>query len=202
MKQFTVSDIVNLSTNEIERALKTGTDPNVLLGGDSINRTPLMLSIIFEKPGVFKMLLKYGADVNKTDEYGQNVLHYSSRNNSHINYLCILLHFRSFGDVDCFDAINDTPLAKAILNKSYDQVCLLLDAGAKIRKTTTVIIPNYVISLVKKRNQLKRIIILFLALSKKTKAVHKDLLSTISKMVWKLRNTEEKEEESSQKRIC
>ena len=198
MKQLRVSDIADLSRNEIEKALKSGTDPNVLLGGDSINRTPLMWSVIFGKPHVFKMLLKYGADVNKTDRHGQTILHYVSIG-QRTNYLCILLYSRSFGDVDCIRYDGNTPLAEAILSVSYDSARILLDAGAKIRKTTTVVIPDYITNFVQKRNQLKRRIVLFLALSKKTKAIHKDLLSTISKRIWQLRETEDDEEKTPSK---
>lgn len=40
MKQFTVSDIANLSNDELEKALKSGTDPNVMSGADALNRPP------------------------------------------------------------------------------------------------------------------------------------------------------------------
>lgn len=124
-----------------------------------------MLSIILEKPRVFKMLLKYGADVNKKDQLEQTVLHYASRNWS-VGYLCILLHHPSLGAIDCFDMINETPLAKAILTKTFNHVYLLLDAGAKISNVKDTQIPDSITNFVQKRNQLKRRIVLFLALSK------------------------------------
>ena len=194
-----MSDIADLSRNEIEKALKAGTCSSVLSSkADPWNRTPLMLSIVFAKPCVFKLLLKYGADVNKTDIFNQTILHYASRNITE-NYLRILLHYRSFYVVDCIDMDGITPLAKAIATKSYGCAHILLDAGAKISNVKNIYIPHGLISLVQKRNQIKRKIILFLALSKKTKAVHKDLLNPISKMVWELRDTKEKT--SSKKKL-
>jgi hypothetical protein len=181
MKQFRVSDIKNLSNEKIEKALKAGTDPSVLVPGtDTLSRTPLMCCV----------------DFNKGDGYGTTPICYVIRYNPGFLFY-ILKSSPSLVNSSCFN--NTTPLDVA-MGYDYNCVPILLDAGAKIRKAITVIIPDYVTVLVQKRNRLKRKIILFLALSKKTKAVHKDLLSTISKMVWELRDTEEKEEESPSKK--
>jgi ankyrin repeat protein len=199
MKRFGVSDFIGLSDDEIEGALKAGYDPNVTISTPSFLRcSPLLVSILNRNIRVFKILLKYGADINNTDEYERTVLHYASHDR--IDLLRIVLR-HWFGVVDCFSKKNYTPLAEAILYNSYNSVCLLLDAGAKISNVKNIKIPYYITDLVQKRNQVKGRIVLFLALSKKTKAIHKDLLTTISKMIWELRDTEREEKKQSKKKF-
>jgi ankyrin repeat protein len=144
------------------------------------------------------MLLKYGANINDTDEHERTVLHYAS--NNRIDHLYIILRYYWFGVVDCFNKDGYTPLAQAIMCYSYKSVIMLLDAGAKISNVKNIKIPDYVTTLVRERNQLKRKIVLFLALNRKTKAIHKDLLNTISKMIWELRDIEEEEEKTELKK--
>jgi ankyrin repeat protein len=198
MKQFRGHDLVVYTDNEIEKALKEGFDLNTLKGTNPINLTPLIHSVIFNRISVFKLFIKYGADTNKTDNYDDTILHYICV----YNRLDFLFFILSRGCVigDVFNKKGYTPLREAIFWNGYICIGPLLEAGAKISNVKDTEIPDFIIRLVQKRNRLKKKIVLFLALSKKTKAVHKDLLSTISKMVWELRNTEKEEEKPHSKK--
>lgn len=194
MKLFAGFEIRLRTEEYITNALQDGYSPDVVRDGI---HTPLINAILNNRLSVFQILLKYGANPNKEDGCGATPMCYAIRYSP--RFVPYILK-ASPSLVNCFCYKNTTPLDMA---SSYNYKCVpvLLDAGARLRKMTspTITIPDYVKKLVQKRNQLKRRIILFLALSKKTKAVHKDLLNPISKMMWELRDTEE---ESPQKRIC
>jgi len=197
MKQFRGYDIICYTDDEIHRALEEGFDPNTFKGGGKpLNITPLIHSILFNRLSVFQLLIKYGADPNKTDIFEDTILHYASIHNL-VDFLHVILRYGCVAD--SLNAKGYTPLRGAIFYHADDCIIPLLDAGAKISNVKDITIPDDLIILVQKRNQLKRKIVLFLALSKKTKAVHKDLLSTISKMIWELRDREE--EESPEKKL-
>jgi ankyrin repeat protein len=194
MKQFKGYDIVCYTDDEVRNALEDGFDPNTFMGANSVlNITPLIQSVLFNRLSVFKLLIKYGADPNKTDDHGDTVLHYACVHDQ-VDFVCFILSYGCV--VDSFNKNRYTPLRYVIFLHGYnDCIVPLLDAGAKISNVKDTQIPDSITNFVQKRNQLKRRIVLFLALSKKTKAVHKDLLNPISKMVWKLRDTIDEEEE-------
>ncbi|MGL5871184.1 MAG: ankyrin repeat domain-containing protein, partial [Xenococcaceae cyanobacterium] len=133
-----------------EEFLSHGGNPNIDDGGNNI----LHRAVSTENLTLIKLLLSYGADVNKPDWRGDTPLHYSRANNKEIvkllidkganvnaqnNYGTSILHFannkeiaelsiENGANVNAQTSVGETLLHKKTLDKEVAQ--LLLDRGA------------------------------------------------------------------------
>lgn len=101
--------------------------------GDQDGRTPLMTAIDNGQQKIAEVLLESGAKLEQKDDYGQNVLHYSTRQ-SNLLLVKWLLHEKKLY-IDEPDYRGRTPLHNAlILNQNPEMISLLLDKGADVLK--------------------------------------------------------------------
>lgn len=101
--------------------------------GDQDGRTPLMSAIYNGNQKLAEVLIESGAKLEQKDDYGKNVLHYSTQQ-SNLSLVKWLLHEKKLY-IDELDYRGQTPLHNAvILNQSPEVISLLLEEGADILK--------------------------------------------------------------------
>jgi ankyrin repeat protein len=67
---------------------------------------------------------------------------------------------------------------------------LIYDAGGRTKRRHKSYETLILKKLIHKRKNIKSVLVVFFALGKKTKRIHKDLISTIGKMIWETRDEE------------
>lgn len=113
--------------------------------------------------------------------------------------LKILLRTLTKESLNKCNAFDKTPLDMAILNGRYHFFSIIYDAGGKTSFYNSNK-GNLLIKLIQSRKNIKSVLVVFFALGKKTKRIHKDLISTIAKMIWETRDEEEWSLQHSKKR--
>lgn len=93
----------------------------------SKNRTLLQEASVKNNVDAATLLLKGGADVNKSNEVGVTSLHIAS-SLSHTLLVKLLLQYGA--DVNKVDIVGQTPLDWAYNRSHYEAVCIFLTAGA------------------------------------------------------------------------
>lgn len=185
-----------------------------LLDYDDI--TPLLYSVRMSRDNVAvaKMLIDAKADVNRKAYDGWTSLHSATlwestkcmklliQSKANPSVQCndgrTPLHVAIFECTECTQILIDagcdysicnqdkrTPLYYAINYCRIESATLLLDAGAKLDYDKPY--PAWLSDLLAKRKSVKHALITFFALAKKTKAIHKDLVREIGRMIWEKR---------------
>lgn len=147
-------------------------------------RTPLRMAVVCRKLDMVKLLLKYKADASIPGTDGDIPLHYAAW-----EFPDAVPHLiQAYPVVDVLNTLLRTPLADAIRGKQEESVQLLLDAGAKVSAVVEDEIRTHpwFQDILKRRRQQKEPLLLFVALGKRTKRIHKDLLPRIAKMSWEI----------------
>jgi Ankyrin repeats (3 copies)/Ankyrin repeat len=139
---------------------------------------------------ITKLLISYGADINSQTKWGSTVFHEACYWNNK-NIAKLLINARA--DLEIRDFSNQTLLHR-VINKRYIHcddgiITFLLNNGAKIPPGEHDV-SKKVSATIRKLKCIKRVLITFCALSKKTGAIHKDLRNPIAKMVWETREDE------------
>lgn len=171
-------DIFNENHVRIESMLKNKADPNIT----SSDLPPLCIATRYHQTRIMSLLLEYKANINGVDNSGNTALHYAVW--SHPDLVPLIITHG--GNIETKNIYGNTPLSDAIYLTEYLSVHHLLDAGAKLSNFKTVI-PHCLRSLLDGRSRVKRAIIAFFALNKRTKRIHKDLTNVIGAMIWETR---------------
>lgn len=175
--------------------------------------TPLLYSFRSRRDNVevAKMLIEAKANVNRMSSDGWTPLHSATLWES-VKCMRLLLHAKANPSVrcndgrtplhvaifECFECVQilvdvrcdhslcdqdkRTPLYYAIDYCRIETATLLLDAGAKLDYDKPY--PAWLSDLLAKRKPIKKALVCFFALAKKTKVIHKDLVGEIGKMIW------------------
>lgn len=177
-------DIYNNNHIRIESVLKNKANPNITTS--SISIPPLCIAIRYNETRIVSLLLEYKANVNLFDDKGNTALHYAAWwSCGHI--IPLLLAHGS--NIETMNVCGNTPLSDAIFNRDDLSVHHLLDAGAKLI-TCKNVVPYWLEILLGNRSKVKRAIVTFFALNKRTKRIHKDLTNVIGAMIWETRRDE------------
>lgn len=121
---------------DVEKLLTEGVEPN--LEYDDRGNSILTLSCIYNNYSIAKLLLDYGADINKKNIKGETALSILCRQKLMIkeelekNYKMINLLLESGADVDSTDANSVTPLMISCFENRNDIILQLLKYGADI----------------------------------------------------------------------
>ena len=132
-------------------------------------------------------LLKQGFDPLIVNEWGNTPLQLAVKVGN-IDVLNLLI--KSGGLHDNPNNAGCTPLGDAL---TCSQVCTqrLLDAGAKVKNVApNILVFEWAVEMIQKQNNTKHAIVAFMAASKRTKRVHKDLVYTIVCRVWETRSND------------
>lgn len=178
--------------NYIER-VKTLIDNNADVNANVITnnplynkhrRTPLRFAVIHRNLNMVKLLLEHKADASIPGPDGDIPLHYAAWEFPEVVPYLI----QAYPVVDVLNIHLRTPLADAIRGLQKESVQLLLDAGAKVSAVVEDEIRTHpwFQDILKRRRQKKELLLLFVALGKRTKRIHKDLLPRIAKMSWEI----------------
>lgn len=135
---------------------------------------------------IAKLLINYGANVNSKTNLGTSILHTACFWND-IDIVKLLINARA--DLEIRDANKQTALDTSInriFTTSNGIITLLLNNGAKLPSGKHKFSKEVSLT-IRKLRCIKRVLITFCALSKKTGAIHKDLRNPIAKMVWETR---------------
>jgi hypothetical protein len=111
--------------NIVRLLLERGANPNIE-HPDSYNRTPIFVT---KDPNIIDMLIRYGADVDHKDIYGDTALSVSVSEYRNVIPLIKKLVARG-ADVNTKDNYGQTPLMKAASNGDKSGIELLLRLGA------------------------------------------------------------------------
>jgi ankyrin repeat protein len=95
------------------------------------NRKTTPLHFAANDDVIAKLLLDLGANINATDEDGQNVLHIAFQN-SKVNTRTVKLLIDKGIDVNCRDCFGRTPLHDCCIEGHYDALVILLECGTNI----------------------------------------------------------------------
>jgi hypothetical protein len=147
-------------------------------------RTPLYFAVLYRSLDMVKLLLEHKADASVPGPEGDIPLHYAAWEFPEaVPYL-----IQAYPVVDVLNIHLRTPLADAIRGKQKESVELLLDAGARVSAIVEDEIRTspWFQDILKHRRQQKEVLLLFIALGKRTKRIHKDLLPRIAKMSWEI----------------
>lgn len=119
--------------NTVEFLLKEGVSANILIFFDQDDRPPLYHVVFnkYSKQGdleTIKLLVKYGADLNWKDRFGNNYLHIAAQGDANFAIVDYLL--KNKVDENAVNLKNETPLqiAKSLGNKS---IIAALDQSAR-----------------------------------------------------------------------
>ena len=92
-------------------------------------RTPLLEASYRGHSDIVGYLLEQNADVNKTDDFGVSILHYTCQN-GHLDIVNMLLS--KGADIGAVDINGYTPLMEAILGGHHTVVEALISSGASV----------------------------------------------------------------------
>jgi ankyrin repeat protein len=133
-----------------------------------------------------KLLIDYGLNVNAQTDSGDTFMHYACTFIRSFDLVKLLINIRADPNIRNYDGrtVLETVLNYRVLNNEI--VKLLLNNGAKLPSGKHEFSEEVSMTIEKLRH-IKRVLITFFALSKKTGAIHKDLRNPIAKMVWETR---------------
>jgi ankyrin repeat protein len=138
-----------------------------------------------------KLLIEHKASVFLYGDPPMQPLHYAVLSNN-IEILKLITNSEASKNIDVKTRIRrHTSLQLATLySSSFPIISLLLDNGAKISNIETEHRIPYQ-DLFSKRESIKRTLIVFYRLGRKTKCLGKDMTNMIGKMVWETRDQDE-----------
>ena len=115
-----------MDAQSFEAALKGGADPDLELENGG---TPLIMTVLYNRPDLIRMLLQHGADVNKPGKRGSTPLHVAAG----LGRLeCLELLLKSGAAVNTHGAFGRTPLMDAARMGNLQIMEKLLDADAQV----------------------------------------------------------------------
>lgn len=132
-----------------------------------------------------KTLLQSNADPSIRSNYGNTPLHETMYRSVFI--VSLLLDYQTLQNMSIANKNGESPLDMAVRYQLKTHATLIYDAGGKVIKYKQGQRPWFD-EFVRKRRLIKSTLVHFFALSKRTKAVHKDLVTVIAKMVWEKRD--------------
>ena len=165
--------------------LDSKADPNLCDDITNYSALHACISLKTYNIEIAKLLISYGADINFQTKLRAPILHTACYWND-IDMVKLLINARA--DLEIRDASKHTALDTSI-NRTITTdgiITLLLNNGAKITSGEHEF-SEEVSATIRKLCCIKRVLITFFALSKKTGAIHKDLRNPIAKMVWETR---------------
>ena len=113
--------------------LDAGANPNAK---DNLGKTPIMLIIPHDKlRETYKLLIRYRADLNQADTYGDTVLHTATMLKANSSIIQILTS--NGADINVRNKEGVTPLAIAIQSADITTIRHLTDSGASIHTQDT-----------------------------------------------------------------
>jgi hypothetical protein len=158
----------------------------------SITLSPLCLACSFPHIEMAKLLIEHKANVFLSGYPTMQPLHFAVLSKN-LEILKLITNTGNLKKIDVKTRMREcTSLELAVFYKlSFPIISLLLDNGAKISKikTTEHRIPYQ--DLFSKRESIKRTLIVFYRLGRKTKCLGKDVTNMIGKMVWETRDQDE-----------
>lgn len=173
----------------LESYLKKGGDPNYTVNGWSLLHQcvtdPCLESV--------NLLLDYKANISYQSNSFLSVIHYAAMI-GHCEMTKLLLQRGAKPD-DYSNNSRETPLSLALLfagHECLDTIGYLLDAGAKFSNLSHREISSEMEKFLQHRRNLKRMLIVFIALGKRNRCLRKDITLVIASMIWKTRNDFEK----------
>lgn len=142
---------------------------------NDVNRVKVLL--LFKADPTIRSFMERNTPINVAVSYGKD------------ECVKILLHTMT---KECLNGCNyrrKTTLDLAISFQRYELYSMIYDAGGR---TSFFVADNepLLIKLIQSRKNIKSVLVVFFALGKKTKRIHKDLISTIAKMIWETRDEE------------
>lgn len=132
---------------------------------------------------ITRFLLQKGAKVDWDGYTGTYPIHLatSDRTTASLKEIC-----RATDQIDVYDGIKESALSRAIHGKHVLAAAVLLDYGAKIRKTFISVIPPWFTELVDQRRSLKKTLVVLFACSKPL--IGKDVAKILISMTWSTRD--------------
>ena len=91
-----------------------------------IQRTPLLITVIYNKLSMVQLFLNHGVDVSLCDKYGANVYHYCTEYDSCEEFLSLLLPHADTNKINKCNDGNRTPLWLASCYGRLEYVRLIL----------------------------------------------------------------------------
>ena len=144
--------------------------------------TPIHSAAINESSECMKLLLQYKANPHVLMKNGCTPLHFAAE----CSMICTQILIDAGCDVSVVDKRNRTPIYCSIRHTQVGSTALLLDKGAKV--IYNKVYPDWLNRLLDRRKNIKNVIMHFVALAKRTKVVHKDLIKTIGRFIWDTRD--------------
>jgi ankyrin repeat protein len=145
-----------------------------------------ILQNLGESRKCLKLLIEYGLNVNAQTNFGDTFMHNACTFIGSFDLVKLLINIRADPNIRNNDGrtVLETALNYRVVNNEI--VKLLLNNGAKLPSGKHEFSEEVSVTIGKLR-RIKRVLITFFALSKKTGAIHKDLRNPIAKMVWETR---------------
>jgi len=109
-----------------QEALKQGADPNVELQNGA---TPLIMTILRDRPDLLQTLIQYGADIKRGGKRGSTPLHIAASQN---RVKCVELLLKAGADINAPGAFGRTPLMEASRMGNLKIMEDLIDAQADV----------------------------------------------------------------------
>jgi ankyrin repeat protein len=135
------------------------------------------------------LLLENGADANSVTYQGLNALFIASTDRTLDSLLLIC---KVTKNIELRDPDGRTALERAVCFNHRIAASILLDAGAKTSSFSLKLKPrDWFTTLLAKRKNMKRALIVFYHLGRKNKCLGKDITNMIGKMVWETRDRDE-----------
>jgi Ankyrin repeats (3 copies)/Ankyrin repeats (many copies) len=156
---------------------------------------PLLSACNFGRYDFVKLLIEHKADVlienpNPNSDTNMRSLHFAA-NSQNLESLKLLFKAGASKIINIKAYGKYSPLYYACLRKHTNNdpfISILLDNGAKIKELYN---PKLHHTLFNKRKNIKRTLIVFYHLGRKTKCLGKDVTNMIGKMVWETRDQDE-----------
>jgi len=127
-----LSAIHNGDYNIVEECLKKGYDCNVTFTARVSNESILHAAVRNNYVSIVELLLRYRAEVDIRDKFGQTPLHYAVEYNLSIMVTILVAYNANINAISTPQTKSPTPLLIAIEKQYYSMIKQLLDTGADI----------------------------------------------------------------------